>query len=266
VIDKSVSLGQVIASATNVVGGGTTLVTIADLSHVLDSALVNESDIGRVRVGQDVAVTVAAYPNQTFHGIVTRISPEAIIQQSVTMFPVLIALDNAQRRLLPGMNSDATINVTRITDALTGPNDAIASPQEARQLAFVLGAKESGADSSRRSGRGRGRGSRGAFSASVKPKGDTATAAARRAVVFVKDSATKQFAMRPIMISDGNYDVTRVVTGLRPGESVALLSDVRVAAARDSSLQRVQGRSGISGMMGGGPRGGGGAGRGAGGR
>ncbi|MEO7085789.1 MAG: efflux RND transporter periplasmic adaptor subunit [Gemmatimonadaceae bacterium] len=171
VIDKQVSLGQVIASATNVVGGGTTLVTIADLGKVLDSALVNESDIGRIKVGQDVSVSVSAFPNQTFHGTVTRISPEAIVQQSVTMLPVLVSLDNTARLWLPGMNSDATIGISRLVGAVTVPNDAIASVAEARTLGAELSASPA-SDSGSAPGSGRGarnsaRGRRGSADGTV---------------------------------------------------------------------------------------------------
>lgn len=289
VIDKSVSLGQVIASATNVVGGGTTLVTIADLGKVLDSALVNESDIGQIKEGQDVTVSVSAYPNRPFHGTVTRISPEAIIQQSVTMFPVLISLDNSEGLLLPGMNSDATIGVTRLLGMVAVPNDAIASPQEELALAPALaiskattdsvysvvlgGGVRSSSDSSR--GRGRGGGSRGGrgraqAGGEVSLAGGGAASTAQslhRGVVFVQDTVTKTFEPRMVVLGGGNYDMTSVVSGLSPGERVALLSDVRVQASRDSTLQRIQGRSGIGAMTGSGGRGGaGGGGRGGGGR
>ena len=297
VIDKAVSLGQVIASATNVVGGGTTLVTIADLGKVLDSALVNESDIGQIKEGQQVTVSVSAYPNRPFHGTVTRISPEAIIQQSVTMFPVLVALDNNEGLLLPGMNSDATIGVTQLLGVVAVPNDAIASAQEELALAPVLdvsksttdsvysvalgGGVRSSSDSAGVRGRG-GRGGRGG-SGSTQAGGEVALGGAtslgtsggagggggraqatHRGVVFVQDTATKKFEPRMVVLGGGNYDMTSVVSGLHPGERVALLSDVRVQASRDSTLQRVSGRSGIGAMTGGGARGGGGGGRGGG--
>jgi HlyD family secretion protein len=298
VIDKAVSLGQVIASATNVVGGGTTLVTIADLGKVLDSALVNESDIGQIKEGQQVTVSVSAYPNRPFQGTVSRISPEAIIQQSVTMFPVLVSLDNSEGLLLPGMNSDATIGVTQLLGVLAVPNDAIASAQEELALAPVLEVPKSTTDSvysvvlgggggggrgARSSSdstgaRGRGRGGRGgrgrtqtggevalggatSLGASAGGGGGGGgTQATHRGVVFVQDTATKSFVPRMVVLGGGNYDMTSVVSGLRPGERVALLSDVRVQASRDSTLQRIQGRSGIGAMPGGGARGGGGGG------
>jgi len=259
VIEKNVSLGQVIASATNIVGGGTTLVTVADLSRVLDSALVNESDIGRVKIGQDVSVTVDAYPGQSFSGRVLRISPQAIVQQSVTSFPVLITIDNKEGLLMPGMSADATISVTKLVGVVSVPNDAIGSLQEAATLAAVLGIGQQSLDSAMSAKAPVQQGAPAAqqqkragpvteSGGEVSRAGETIT----RAVVFVRDSASGSFKARVVTLSSGNYEVAPVLSGLEPGEHVALLSDVRVAASRDTTLQRVQGRAGISGMTGGG--------------
>ena len=94
IIAKPVSLGQVIASATGSVTGGTTLLMMADLTKVRVRALVNETDIGHVRAGQPARVTVDAYPERPFQGTVEKIEPQAVVQQSVTMFPVIISLNN----------------------------------------------------------------------------------------------------------------------------------------------------------------------------
>ncbi len=245
VIDKNVSVGQVIASATNVVGGGTTLVTVADLRQVIDSALVNESDIGRVKVGQDVSVTVQAYPARVFSGKVLRISPQAIVQQSVTMFPVLVSLDNQDGLLMPGMSADATVDIMRVVGVVAVPNDAVGSVQEMPTLAAVLGLSQADVDTAL---------------AQLKSGPGRSAASGRKAVVYVQDRTTNAFSLRVVTLGAGNYQVTQVSSGLKPGERVALLSDVRVAASRDTTLQRLQGRSGIPGMAAGssGGRGGGG--------
>lgn len=139
IIEKDVSDGQVISSATNTVGGGTLLLQMANLGEVMDSALVSESDIGNVRPGQKASVTVDAYPNRTFEGVVEKIAPQATVQQSVTMFPVLIRLQNSDGALMPGMNSDVSVLVQRRDDVLAVPNDAIRSPREGMEAASALG-------------------------------------------------------------------------------------------------------------------------------
>jgi HlyD family secretion protein len=68
VIARNVAPGTVVASSVNSPSGGTVLLTLADLATVYDSTLVNESDIGKVRAGQQVRVTVDAYPGRTFRG------------------------------------------------------------------------------------------------------------------------------------------------------------------------------------------------------
>jgi HlyD family secretion protein len=139
VIEKDVSEGQVISSATNTVGGGTTLLTMADLGEVYDSTLVSESDIGNVKAGQTATVKVDAYPNRTFRGTVEKIAPQATVQQSVTMFPVLIRLDNRDGALMPGMNTDVSILVEQQDNVLAVPNDAVRSTADAATAAQALG-------------------------------------------------------------------------------------------------------------------------------
>ncbi len=139
VIEKTVSLGQVITSATSAFGGGTTLLKMADLSKVRMRALFNETDIGSVQPGQQATVTVDAYPDRPFHGTVEKIEPQAVVQQSVTMFPVLINLANSEGLLKPGMNGEAAVLVDRREDALAVPNDAVRTTREAPMLARTLG-------------------------------------------------------------------------------------------------------------------------------
>jgi HlyD family secretion protein len=139
VIERDVSEGQVIASATGNVSGGTTLLVMANLAQIMDSTLVAESDIGNVKVGQSATIKVDAYPNRTFHGTVQKISPQATVQQSVTMFPVFIKIDNQDGALMPGMNSDVSILVEQRDNVIAVPNDAVRSPKDARAAAQALG-------------------------------------------------------------------------------------------------------------------------------
>ena len=139
IIQKLVSIGQVISSATNSPSGGTILLQMADLGHVRDSTLVGESDIGRVRSGLVASVRVDAYPNRVFHGTVDKIAPQATVEQSVTMFPVLINIENQDGALMPGMNSDVSVLVSRADGALAIPNDAIRTMRDAEAAALALG-------------------------------------------------------------------------------------------------------------------------------
>ena len=139
IIEKPVSLGQVIASATGSASGGTILLKMADLTRVRVRALFNETDIGAVVPGQPATVTVDAFPDRPFGGTVEKIEPSAVIQSSVTMFPVLVTLDNREGLLKPGMNGEVTVLVERREDVLAVPNDAVRQTREARATAQLVG-------------------------------------------------------------------------------------------------------------------------------
>jgi len=161
VIEKDVSLGQVIASGTGTFGGGTTILKMADLTKVRVRALVNETDIGKVHPGLAATVTVDAFPDRPFMGTVEKIEPQATIQQSVTMFPVLISIDNQARLLMPGMNGEVSIEVERRDNVLAVPNDAVRSPNEVASVAPLLGLDPDSVQAElRKQGGGRGAGTR----------------------------------------------------------------------------------------------------------
>lgn len=139
ILTKTVSLGQVITSATSSATGGTTLLTMADLGRVRVRALFNETDIGQVRPGQTASVTVDAFPDRRFQGVVEKIEPSATIQQNVTMFPVLVTLDNSESLLKPGMNGEVAVLVDQVNDVLAVPNDAVKNIREAAATGQMLG-------------------------------------------------------------------------------------------------------------------------------
>ncbi|TMQ62901.1 MAG: efflux RND transporter periplasmic adaptor subunit [Candidatus Eisenbacteria bacterium] len=139
VLAQPVSVGQVISSATSSVSGGTTLLQMADLRRVRIRALVAESDIGSVHPEQEASVTVDAYPQRTFRGVVEKIEPQAVVQQSVTMFPVLVSISNEDGVLLPGMNGEVTVVADQRQNALAVSLDALRTMKELPVVAKALG-------------------------------------------------------------------------------------------------------------------------------
>ncbi|HEY7406948.1 MAG TPA: efflux RND transporter periplasmic adaptor subunit [Gemmatimonadaceae bacterium] len=139
IIEKTVSTGQVITSATGAFGGGTLLLKMADLSQVRVRALVNETDIGNIQPGQQATVTVDAYPDRPFRGSVEKIEPQAVVQQNVTMFPVLVAVSNREGLLMPGMNGEVSVLVERRENVIAVPNDAVRPPRDITAAAAALG-------------------------------------------------------------------------------------------------------------------------------
>jgi HlyD family secretion protein len=142
IIEKRVETGQVISSPTQDVGGGTLLLKMADLSQVQVRVLVDETDIGKIAAGLPASVTVSAYPNQPFSGSVLKVEPQAVVEQNVTMFGVLVSIDNRERLLKPGMNSEVTITVARKDDVLTLPVPALRTNRDLTATAQILGLSE----------------------------------------------------------------------------------------------------------------------------
>ena len=142
VIERLVEQGQVISSPMGDVGGGTMLLQMADLSRVRVRMLVDEIDIGKVQPGTVAQVSVAAYPNRPFEGAVLKVEPQAMAQQNVTMFPVLIDLDNSDGLLKPGMNADVELVVADRSDVLTIPNAAMRTEGDVYSAGGVVGLSE----------------------------------------------------------------------------------------------------------------------------
>jgi HlyD family secretion protein len=277
VIEKTVEQGQIIASASGNVSGGTTLVKMADLSIVQARALVDETDIGRVHPGQPAQVTVEAYPGRTFRGSVAKIEPQAVIEQNVTMFPVLVRLENPERLLKPGMNSEVSIEIADRQDVVAVPNQAVVGMREAASAGTALGLDEDQVRTQLAKMREERRGGGGATEGAV-PAGDSrggsprggerrrwngggeggpgggggegaVPAGLRPGVVFVKTPQGPEPRMVLLGLSD--WDYTEVVRGVEPGAEVYLISVARLQQQQEQFTNRMRERAG-GGMLGGG--------------
>lgn len=139
IIERAVEEGVVIQSASQNVSGGTTLMIMANLDDMQVRTLVDETDMGEIREGMQATVTVEAFPDQSFTGLVRKIEPQAVVQQNVTMFPVIVRLDNRAGLLRPGMNAEVEILIAEAPNVVLVPNNAVVSPQDAIPAAMVLG-------------------------------------------------------------------------------------------------------------------------------
>ena len=142
VIVKPVEKGQVISSPTQDFAGGTLLMQMADLSEVQIRSLVDETDIGKIRPGMSAKVSVAAYPNQPFPGEVVKIEPQAVVEQNVTMFAVLVSIKNPDGLLMPGMNAEVEVSIARSENTLTVPVMALRTNRDLETTALILGRTE----------------------------------------------------------------------------------------------------------------------------
>jgi HlyD family secretion protein len=138
IISRSVEVGQVISSPSVAVGGGTVLMRMADLGSVRVRALVDEIDVGKVRVGQDVSIKVSAYRDRQFFGKVAKIEPLAKVEQNVTLFPILIDIENKENLLLLGMNTDVIIQILDENVSLSIPTSSLRTRKDIKSAAALL--------------------------------------------------------------------------------------------------------------------------------
>jgi HlyD family secretion protein len=143
ILQKYVERGQIIASGVSNVGGGTPIADIADMRTVHIEAGVDEIDIGRIELGQIASVRAEAYPDDVYRGEVVRVAPEAREEQNVTVFDVVIRVENANGHLKSGMNAQAEIVILERDGVIAIPLTALQSsplgaPPRPRGIATVL--------------------------------------------------------------------------------------------------------------------------------
>jgi len=135
---RDVQVGQIISSGISNVGGGTRVLTLSDLSHVYVLASVDESDIGKVRTGQDVQITVDAYPQERFHGKVVRIATRGVSTSNVVTFEVRIEVTGRNRELLkPEMTANVEIVAERRENVIVVPAGAVSRRGGREQVVTV---------------------------------------------------------------------------------------------------------------------------------
>lgn len=122
VVGRSVTEGQTVASSLE----AHTLFTLAgDLRHMEVYAHVDESDIGKIAVGESATFTVDAFPDRTFTATVKQVRKEPQVLQNVVTYTVILSSANPDNILLPGMTALAKIFVSRTKNALKVPLAAL---------------------------------------------------------------------------------------------------------------------------------------------
>lgn len=124
VIGKPIPAGQTVAPG---IASPMVLMTIADMSKLQIETQVDESDIGKVRLGQKATFTVDSFQNKTFTGTVSKISDKASIQQNVVYYNVVLDVDSVEEALKPTMTARVSINVGESKDTLVIPLAAVKS-------------------------------------------------------------------------------------------------------------------------------------------
>lgn len=249
IIERTVEPGGIIASATSNVSGGTTLFKMADLSEMQVRAKVDEMDVGQVNAGQPVKVTVEAHSGRTFHGTVLKVEPQAVVDQNVTMFPVLVRLDNQQGLLRPGMNAEVSIELASRRDATVVPNSAIVSMRDVRTAASVLGLDENEVRAAIRGG-----GAPGAPAAAGSPSAGAAATPSAPTVLARNDAAESGGTVSdaPVVAATPSPECGALWEKMRDGGRDALTETERTALracreARGGGGERGEGAATVAG-------------------
>ena len=152
VISRQVDAGQTVAASLNT----PTLFTIAqDLRAMQVEVAIDESDISKIKSGQRVTFTVDAFPTRTFEGKVAQIRKAAQTVQNVVTYTVVVATENPNLLLVPGMTANVRIVADARDNVLKVPNSAlryrppgVAATKEADVPAPATGAAAGGAGGS----------------------------------------------------------------------------------------------------------------------
>lgn len=131
VVERSVDVGQTVAASTS---APKLFVIAQDLSQMEILASVDESDIGKIRNGQEVRFTVQAFGDREFKGAVQQVRLQSTATENVVSYGVVIEVDNPDGVLLPGMTATVEFLVSSAQNVLKVANAALRyqPPAEAR--------------------------------------------------------------------------------------------------------------------------------------
>lgn len=122
VIGKPTPVGQTISSG---ISAPQVIMSVATLDNMQIETLVDESDIGQVKVGQKVNFTVDAYSRDVFTGKVRLVSRKAKTENNVIYYTVYVDVDDAKNKLLPTMTARADIIIDQLDNTLMVPSNCI---------------------------------------------------------------------------------------------------------------------------------------------
>lgn len=197
-LTKDIEIGESIISGVSSFNAGTVLFTVADTSRMIVKAGVNEVDIGKIRVGMPVKVTLDAYPKVLFNGRIDRIAPAVRLDDKVRVFDVEIRLDAQGRELRSGMTANIEVVGERKDKVLTIPVESVFRRDD-QEIVYVKKPIDP--------------------KAFAEPEKKLEGEAAKKAE---KDAWKKFFDKRVITTGLADNAKVEVIAGLKAGEEVAL--------------------------------------------
>lgn len=122
VIARNVDVGQTVAASFQ---APVLFVIAQDLTKMRVNAAIDEADVGRIQPGQDVSFHVDAYPERAFMGRVDQVRLQPTTVQNVVTYNTIIAVDNAELKLRPGMTATVSVIVRKADQVLRIPQAAL---------------------------------------------------------------------------------------------------------------------------------------------
>jgi HlyD family secretion protein len=122
VITRNIDPGQTVAS---MLATPTLFTVAADLRHMEVVGAVDEGDVGEVKPEQQVSFTVTAYPDRVFKGVVVEVRNAARIVQDVVTYGAVVAVDNDDLSLKPGMTASLRVKTAEVKGVDSVPNAAL---------------------------------------------------------------------------------------------------------------------------------------------
>ncbi len=243
VLRRPVEEGQIISSGVSNVSGGTLIMHIAAMDSVYVVADVDETDIGRIELGQKVKVNADAFPEMEFEGKVLKISPIAKVEQNVTVFEVTTLIDNSAGLLKAGMNSTIEVITAEAYGAVLVPNDAVKDPREIGYTGEIAQGQQKipSGERDQRPPSGKGRpGGPGKMSPGGKPD-------VEKKVVMVKRNG--EFVPELVTVGKSNLDYTQVIAGIAAGDTVDATPVSLMMQQRQEFRERMEQRRGSMGGL-----------------
>jgi HlyD family secretion protein len=125
ILSRDVEIGDAVSSILVLGSTATLVMTIGDTTQVYVQGKVDESDIGKVYMGQAARIKVESFKDKTFLGKVTKIAPLGVEKDNVTTFEVRVSIDNPGGELKANMTANAEILLEEHKNVLTIPEQAV---------------------------------------------------------------------------------------------------------------------------------------------
>lgn len=125
ILSRDVEIGDAVSSILVLGSTATLVMTIGDVTQVYVQGKVDESDIGKVYLGQAARIKVESFKDKTFLGKVTKIAPLGVEKDNVTTFEVRVSIDNPGGELKANMTANAEILLEEHKQVLTVPEQAV---------------------------------------------------------------------------------------------------------------------------------------------